>query len=112
MPPYSKLTKVYAVPNPFFLVSGFGGENIENTNIQFFGLTEDVTIRVFSASGQLVKTIYNTVENQRLGRLPNQGVSWDLRSESLKKIASGVYYFTVLDNKTGSKQWGKFVVIH
>jgi hypothetical protein len=108
MPPYSKLTKVYAVPNPFFLVSGFGGESIQSTSIQFYGLAEDVTIRVFSVSGQLVKTLYSRVEN----RIPTQGVSWDLRSESLKKIASGVYYFTVHDNKNGDKAWNKFVVIH
>jgi hypothetical protein len=109
MPPYAKLSKVYAVPNPFCFVSGFGGENIHSTGIQFYGMTEDVTIRVFSFSGQLVKTLYSSVENTGT---PTQGVSWDLRSESGKKIASGVYYFTVVDNKTGAKAWNKFVVIH
>jgi hypothetical protein len=106
MPPYAKLGvgKVYAVPNPFFMVSGFGRETVQQTNMQFFGLTEDATVRIFSFSGQLIRTLHSTGATQ--------SVVWDLLSETRKKIASGVYYFTVTDNKTGMKAWNKFVVIH
>jgi hypothetical protein len=104
LPYYGTLGKVYAVPNPFFLVSGLPGENPGTTYLQFFGLTKSSTIRVFSFSGQLIKTLHSD------GTL--QSIKWDMRSESLKKIASGVYYFTVQDDVTGSKAWNKFVVIH
>jgi hypothetical protein len=102
--PASPLGKVYAVPNPFFLVSGSAGETMGSSKIQFYGLTKNSTIRIFSFSGQLVKTLHSDGAYMSIG--------WDLRNESLKKIASGVYYFTVEDNDTGSKAWNKFVVIH
>jgi len=104
LPYFSTLGKVYAVPNPFFLVSGLPGENPGTTYLQFFGLTQNSTVRVFSFSGQLIKTLHSD------GAL--QSLKWDMRSESQKKIASGVYYFTVQDDVTGSKAWNKFVVIH
>jgi hypothetical protein len=104
LPYFPTLGKVYAVPNPFFLVSGLPGENPGTTYMQFFGLTQNSTIRVFSFSGQLIKTLHSD------GAL--QSIKWDMRSESQKKIASGVYYFTVQDDVTGSKAWNKFVVIH
>ena len=104
LPFFPTLGKVYAVPNPFFLVSGLPGENPGTTYLQFFGLTQNSTIRVFSFSGQLIKTLHSD------GAL--QSIKWDMRSESQKKIASGVYYFTVQDDVTGSKAWNKFVVIH
>jgi hypothetical protein len=99
-----ELKKVYAVPNPFFIVSGYSGETTGNTGIQFLGLTKNSTVRIFSFSGQLIKTLHSD------GNFMN--ISWDMRTDALKKIASGVYYFTVEDNATGSKAWNKFVVIH
>jgi hypothetical protein len=104
LPYYPTLEKVYAVPNPFFLISGVPGENPGTTYLQFYGLTKNSTIHVFSFSGQLIKTLHSD------GTL--QSIKWDMRSESQKKIAAGVYYFTVQDDVTGSKAWNKFVVIH
>ncbi|RPI06186.1 MAG: hypothetical protein EHM64_03925 [Ignavibacteriae bacterium] len=106
----SVMEKVYAVPNPCTLVSGMPGEEIGSTFIQFFGLPNDATVKVFSFSGQLIKTIRTVNAAPGYGKYAN--VRWDLRSESLRTIASGVYYFTVVDNKTGKKAWNKFVVIH
>jgi hypothetical protein len=104
LPYFETLGKVYAVPNPFSIISGFAGETPGSTNIQFFGLTKNSTVRVFSFAGELIKTLHSD------GSL--QSLKWDMRSESQKKIASGVYYFTVQDDLTGSKAWNKFVVIH
>jgi hypothetical protein len=107
MPAFANLTKVYAVPNPYFFVSGRGGQEPGGT-MQFYGLTKEATIRIFSVSGQLVKTLRNTYID-KIGYV--QSVDWDLTSESHKKVASGVYYFTVAA-VDGTKAWGKFVVIH
>ena len=104
LPYYPTLGKVYAVPNPFFIVSSLPGETPGSTYLQFFGLTQHSTIHVFSFSGQLVATLHSD------GQL--QSYKWDLRSDFQKKIAPGVYYFTVQDDITGSKAWNKFVVIH
>jgi hypothetical protein len=104
LPFYQTLGKVYAVPNPFSIVSSLPGETPGSTYLQFFGLTQHSTIRVFSFSGQLVATLHSD------GKL--QSYKWDMRSDSQKKIASGVYYFTVQDDITGSKAWNKFVVVH
>ncbi|RPI06086.1 MAG: hypothetical protein EHM64_04300 [Ignavibacteriae bacterium] len=104
--PVKKMNKVYAVPNPFFFVSGAAGHRLDvgNSKISFYGLAKNVTIRIFSFSGQLIRTV--NVSNEF------QSYDWDLRTETQKTIASGVYYFTVQDNDTGDKAWNKFVVIH
>ncbi len=101
---YETVNKVYAVPNPYFLTSGLPGAQIGSQQIYFYGLTNKATIRIFSFSGQLIKTL-NHVGN-------SQSEPWDLRTESLKKVASGVYYFTVEDSNTGKKAWNKFIVVH
>jgi hypothetical protein len=101
---FEKMNKVYVAPNPFFLTSGLPGESVSSPYIGFYGLTAKATIHIYSFAGQLVKVIHhdkNTTDEK-----------WNLLNESGKKIASGVYYFTVEDLNTGNKAWNKFVVIH
>ncbi|MBI5475260.1 MAG: T9SS C-terminal target domain-containing protein [Ignavibacteriales bacterium] len=105
-PAVSKLGKVYAAPNPFIVSSRSSGTSISGdiTNkIGFFGLPEKCTIRIFSYSGQLVETIeHNSNEYSS---------EWFQVSRNNQWIASGVYYFTVDDDK-GNRSWNKFVIIH
>ena len=72
--------------------------------IQFVGLTARCTIRIFSYSGQLIKTLEH--DRNTYGKPMYQ------LSVNNQIIASGVYYFVVEDRATGDISSGKFVAIH
>ncbi len=106
-PPAEKLGKVYVIPNPLLVTSGLSGSDPSGEigdRIQFVGLTSRCTIRVFSYSGQLIRTIEH---EQR-----TYGNPWYQLSINNQIIASGVYYFVVEDRDTGARSHGKFIVIH
>jgi hypothetical protein len=102
------LDKVYVVPNPLVVTnsrtgSAVGGE--VSDQIGFFGLTKKCTIKIFSFSGQLIQTLDHDVDAYA-------DVSWFQISRNHQMIASGVYFFTVVDAATGKLAKGKFVIIH
>jgi hypothetical protein len=106
-PPVETLGKVYVVPNPLFVTSGLtgadpGGEISDR--IQFMGLTNRCTIRIFSYTGQLIMTIEHDRETY--------GNPWYQLTINNQVIASGVYFFVVEDHATRTRANGKFVVIH
>ena len=105
-PAIKSLGKVYVVPNPLIVGNGLSGfdPNGELTDrVQFMGLTEKCTIRIFSYSGALV----NTIEHNR----DTFGNPWYQISRNDQLLASGVYYF-VVEDAGGARSHGKFVVIH
>lgn len=98
-----KLDKVYAVPNPFYVDSGFSDQQFAD-KIGFYGLPPRCTIRVFSYSGNLVETIEHDVpvystENE-----------WLQITKNGQSIASGVYFY-VVTTPEGDQTEGKFIVI-
>ncbi len=106
MPGTESLGKVYVVPNPFVVHSGFDGVTAAggdaDQKIGFYNLPKKCIIRVFSYSGQLVETIehdsgYYSEEYMQITR--NNQV-----------IASGLYFYTV-ETPNGDRTHGKFVVI-
>lgn len=99
--------KVYAVPNPLIVSNekgGFDPRGEITDRIQFYGLTKRCTIRIFSYSGQLIQTIKHDEDSNYQ--------SWFQISINNQIIASGVYFFVVEDDETGSRAYGKFVIIH
>ena len=99
------LGKVYVVPNPLIVTSGLSGSDPAGEvtdRIQFMGLTNRCTIRIFSYSGQLVNTI------EHIGDA--YGNPWYQITRNNQLLASGVYFF-VVDDATGARTHGKFVVI-
>jgi hypothetical protein len=106
-PAVESLGKVYVIPNPLFVTSGLSGSDPSGEigdRIQFVGLTERCTIRIFSYTGQLI----NTIEHNQ----DRFGHNWYQISRNNQIIASGVYYFVVEDKESGQRANGKFVVIH
>jgi hypothetical protein len=106
-PPAEKLGKVYVIPNPVLVTSGLSGSDPTGEigdRIQFVGLTDRCTIRIFSYTGQLIQTIEHNRETY--------GDPWYQLSINNQIVASGVYYFVVEDYDTGDRSDGKFVVIH
>ncbi len=94
------------VPNPFNIRSqNFGNPNdpgdVENNKLLFVGLPGVCTIRIYTVSGDLVKTIYH---QNGLG-----SESWNQISDSNQFITSGIYIAHV-ESKLGDAII-KFVVI-
>lgn len=97
------LGRVYLVPNPYIVRSGFRGANTPDARVGFYNLPPVCTIRVFSYSGQLVSTFDHT-----------NGADmepWYQVTRNAQFIASGLYYF-VVTTPDGRTTDGKFVIIH
>lgn len=94
------LNKVKVVPNPYI-----GNASWETTSgirrIQFINLPTRCDIRVYTLSGDLVRTINHTNGTG--------AEDWDMQSETGREIAAGVYFFNI-DSQYG-KFTGKFAVI-
>lgn len=102
-----KLGKVYAVPNPFYVKSGFTGTSAsEDYKITFYGLTKNSTIRIFSVAGQLIQTIHHNTDSTS-----NLGSPFYQVTVNNQRFAAGVYFFVVTDEDTGDVSKGKFIVI-
>jgi hypothetical protein len=111
------LNQVAVVPNPYRTDQDYKLENggyegltskwTENERkVKFINLPEHCTIRVFSLSGDLVRTI---VHDGGEGTFPRGDEDMLLVSESNRALASGIYIFTV--ESTVGVQTGKFVII-
>ena len=98
------LGQVHAVPNPFFLQSGFesGAGGSPAQQIGFYGLPERATIEIYSYSGQLVDTIEHDAAQY--------STAWFQVTRNDQEIASGVYFF-VVRTPEGDVTRGKFVVV-
>lgn len=96
-----QLTKVYAVPNPFVLNSGFEGSGQENA-IGFYGLPAKATIRIYSFSGQHIETIEHDADVI--------STPWFQVTRNNQDIASGIYFY-IVTTPEGDKYSGKLVVV-
>ena len=76
------MTKILAVPNPYLGRSSYEFSSLSR-QMRFTNLPAQCTIRIFSLSGDLVRTINH-----------NNGLSfdtWDLKTDQGVLVASGVY---------------------
>ncbi len=92
----SEMNKIRVVPNPYIVSSLFESELGELRleplrQIQFINLPANCTIYIFSVAADLVKTLYH---NSQSGT-----ETWDLRTESGREIAPGVYIYVVKTNQ-------------
>ncbi|MFN5704983.1 MAG: hypothetical protein ACK45U_03935, partial [bacterium] len=98
--------------------------NPEDKKLYFANLPEDCTIRIYTASGDLVDEIKhnqsyngsdirwtNTYSDANQTKFSGGEHAWDLLSADNQIIARGVYLFAVTDNKSGKEFRGKFALI-
>ncbi len=95
-----KLGKIYVVPNPFSVSSGFQGFGQEGA-VGFYGLPAKCTIRIYSYAGQLVETIEHDE--------PVFSTAWFQVTRNRQDIASGVYLY-VITTPEGDQATGKFII--
>lgn len=101
-----KINSIKVVPNPYMVSSLYEREYGELRReplrqIQFINLPSECTIYIFSVNADLVKTLHHNTSN---------GTEvWDLRTESGREIAPGVYIYVV--KSAGTEFKGRFAVI-
>jgi len=117
--------KIYVYPNPYKAGAIWDGFGSRERLIWFANLPEKATIRIFTMAGDLVDTIHHnsfTYNGNDAAVLKDQTAirntvfsggehAWDLITRNDQAIASGMYLFTVENDKTGKVHTGKFLVI-
>ncbi|MDQ7771913.1 MAG: T9SS type A sorting domain-containing protein [Elusimicrobiales bacterium] len=93
-PPQLDMGTAHAYPNPCKKKLGCNGVN-------FTRLTLTGRIRIYTLSGELVRTVVKT------GNLDSMG--WDLKNESGRTVASGLYIYHL--EGEGSVKIGKLVIV-
>jgi hypothetical protein len=104
---------IHVVPNPFVSqsASDFGYRPTTNDpstdRIIFVNLPEDATVRIYTLTGDLIKTL-RTTRDARLGW--EKVASWNIITENMQGIVSGLYLYVV--SAPGQSDFiGKFAVV-
>lgn len=97
----SELADIKVAPNPYFARAENWENNTTPNRLQFIGLPEQCTIRIYTLAGDLVRTLEHNADGG--------DEAWDLLSEGGRQIASGLYFFHV-DSDFG-EHLGRFAVI-
>ncbi|MEN8144458.1 MAG: hypothetical protein ABFS14_05845 [Gemmatimonadota bacterium] len=99
----SDISKIHTVPNPYLFgnLDAFG----EDRRLRFVNLPATATIRIYTLAGRLVDQIHHDDPTD------SGTADWDLRNRTGLRVASGVYFFHVIDS-AGQRYVGKFVVVH
>lgn len=102
----NELSKIRVVPNPYLASSLYEPEFGELRReplrqIQFVNLPSECTIYIFTIDADLIKTIYHN---------SNGGTEvWDLRAESGRELAAGIYLYVVKTKTSEFKE--RFAII-
>lgn len=116
----------FAYPNPYYAGAAWEGGSAfeEDRKLYFANLPERCTIRVFTAAGDLVKTIehdgsynggdarwFTTYSDTAASVFSGGQHAWDLLTDNAQITARGTYLFSVEDAATGVIWKEKFVII-
>ena len=116
----------FVYPNPYYASAEWEGVSSfeEDRKLMFANLPKECEIRVYTVAGDLVDVIqhdaeyngsdtrwHNTYSNPEKTVFSGGEHAWDLLSQNNQIIARGLYLFVVIDNETGKKKRGKFVII-
>ncbi|MFU8859037.1 MAG: hypothetical protein ACNA8K_01310 [Cyclonatronaceae bacterium] len=105
----SSLDNIIVVPNPYVASSNFEPSNTYRSGrgerrIYFMNLPPSCTIRIYTITGELVKTL------QHESGIDDGQTSWDLTTKDGMNLAFGVYLYHVEAKGVGEHR-GKFAVI-
>lgn len=103
-------SKVNVFPNPLFAYNQGGsymGRNPDAAFVTFSNLPEVVTIKIYTLSGTLLRTLN---ENDKSRGVASPYLEWDLKNDQQLRVASGMYLAIVSSPDIGEKVL-KFAVI-
>ena len=98
----SELSKVRAVPNPYFGKSAYELNQFEHI-VKFTNLPTKCTVRIFNLAGDLVRTLEKDDDTTSI-------LEWDLFNENAIPIGSGFYIYHVEAPTLGETMYGKMAV--
>ncbi len=111
-------------PNPYYGNAVWDGSAERLRKIYFFNLPAECEITIYTLAGDIVKKIYHdaTSNGSDIRWFQNYASdnkqkfaggehAWDLVTDNDQAIATGLYLFTVKNNKTGNIKTGKFLII-
>jgi hypothetical protein len=102
--------KVNVFPNPLYAynpqTSRVVGQNPDDPFVTFTHIPEDATVRIYTLSGTLVRTLTSADKSPR----GSQFLQWDLQNESSLRVASGLY-LALIDSKKFGQKVLKFSII-
>jgi hypothetical protein len=108
-PSQNDLSKIRIVPNPYNIKDDlleeykFTGSG-ERQGIQFYNLPPVVTIKIYTESGDLVRTISHAP-------LLGDGLSvWNMLTENQQVVSSGIY-IALFETPDGGKSYQKFIIV-
>jgi hypothetical protein len=98
------LGKVLVVPNPFNLSDPFHRASFGNENrVQFINLPTPATVRIYTPSGDLIRTLENNDNDN--------AIDWDLKNGDGDDVVGGIYMFHVETPAEVQARSGHFVII-
>jgi hypothetical protein len=105
----NQMEDIFVIPNPYIAANAFEAENIYSSGrgpreIQFRNLPAQCTIRIYTVSGERVKTI------EHFTSIDDGMETWDLLSKDNLSVSYGVYIYHVEAPGIG-EHIGKFAVI-
>ena len=102
--PAGTLSSVRVVPNPYVINQQESLVRfLEQDRIAFYDLPAQCTLRIFTETGELVKTIEHT---------NNTGDEfWNLTTDANQVVVSGIYLLHVRDNANNGTVVRKFVIV-
>ncbi len=111
-------------PNPYYANAVWDGTSERLRKIYFYNLPSTCEITIYTLSGDVVKRITHDQNSngsdlrwfENYARDGKQKMSggehaWDLITDKDQAIATGLYLFTVKDNKNGDIKTGKFLIV-
>jgi hypothetical protein len=101
------------VPNPLNIrdpKQRFPGNANEMNKVSFRRLTERCTIRIFTESGELIKTLNHDGGGTEFWKIVEEGTYYTTTVNN-QRPASGLYIAHIQDNDTGESVFRKFVII-
>ena len=117
-------TKLGVYPNPYYANAIWDGNSERLRKIYFYNLPFDCQITIYTLAGDVVKRLdHNSASNGQDIRWFDQYAAgnnlqftggehaWDLVTDNDQAIATGLYLFTVKNNKNGNIKTGKFLII-
>ena len=105
----NQLDKISVVPNPYVVQAKWERRSLYQSGrgdrkIDFINLPAECTVKIFTVSGALVKTL------EKIHSATNGSLSWDLISDDGMEVAFGLYIYHVHAPNVG-EHIGKFAVI-
>jgi len=117
-------TPIGVYPNPYYGNAAWDGQQERERKIYFYNLPEQAEITIYTVAGDVVEKFTHdsrgyTGSDIQWFKTFADGTqimsggehAWDLITKDDQAIATGLYIFTVKNNKTGFIKKGKFLII-